>query len=51
MKINYLPSFLISFNNLNSLQTYDSAQNYIILHREVKRLSQQNPEIWNHRHI
>jgi hypothetical protein len=33
------------------LQIYDSAQNYIILHRAVQRLSQHNLKISQHRYI
>jgi hypothetical protein len=36
---------------LNSLQRYDIAQNYRILHRVVQRLSQHNLKISHHRHI
>jgi hypothetical protein len=36
---------------LNSLQRYDIAQNYTILHRVVQRLSQHNLKISHHRHI
>jgi hypothetical protein len=36
---------------LNSLKRYDIAQNYIILHRVVQRLSQHNLKISHHRHI
>jgi hypothetical protein len=36
---------------LNSLQTYDIAQNYRILHRVVQRLSQHYLKISHHRHI
>jgi hypothetical protein len=36
---------------LNSLQRYDIAQNYRILHRVVQRLSQHNLKISQHRHI
>jgi hypothetical protein len=41
----------LKFNNLNSLQIYDTAQSYRILHRVVKRLSQHNLKISHHRHI
>jgi hypothetical protein len=36
---------------LNSLQRYDIAQNYRILHRVVQRLSQHNLKISHHRHV
>jgi hypothetical protein len=36
---------------LNSLQRYDIAQNYRILHRVVQRLFQDNLKISHHRHI
>jgi hypothetical protein len=36
---------------LNSLQTYDIAQNYRILHTVVQRLSQHNLNISHHRHV
>jgi hypothetical protein len=36
---------------LNSLQRYDIAQYYRILHRVVQRLSQHNLKISHHRHI
>jgi hypothetical protein len=36
---------------LNSLQRYNTAQNYRILHRVVQRLSQHNLKISRHRHI
>jgi hypothetical protein len=36
---------------LISLQRYDIAQNYIILHRVVQRLSQHNLKISHHHHI
>jgi hypothetical protein len=36
---------------LNSLQKYDIAQNYRILHRFIQRLSQHNLKISHHRHI
>jgi hypothetical protein len=36
---------------LNSLQRYNIAQNYRILHRVVQRLSQHNLKISHHRHI
>jgi hypothetical protein len=36
---------------LNSLQSYNIAQNYRILHRVVQRLSQHNLKISHHRHI
>jgi hypothetical protein len=43
----------IRFNNseLNSWQMYAIARNYIILHRDVQRLSQQNLKISFYRHI
>jgi hypothetical protein len=45
------PTFLKLFNKLNSLQIYDTAQNYKILLRVVHRLSQHNLKFWHHRHI
>jgi hypothetical protein len=36
---------------LNSLQRYDIAQNYRILHRVVQRLSQHNLKILHYRHV
>jgi hypothetical protein len=36
---------------LNSLQRYDTAQNYRILHRVVQRLSEHNLRISHHCHI
>jgi hypothetical protein len=41
------------FNNnmINSLQIYDIAQNYRILHKVVQRLSQHNPKMSKDRHI
>jgi hypothetical protein len=43
----------IKFNNkkINSLQIYDTAQNYIILHKVVQRLAQHNLKIFKYRHI
>jgi hypothetical protein len=43
----------IKFNNrkINSLQIYDIAQNYRILHKVVQRLSQHHLKMSNHRHI
>jgi tRNA C32,U32 (ribose-2'-O)-methylase TrmJ len=43
----------IKFNNskISSLQTYDTAQNYRILHKAVQRFSQHNLKMSNHRHI
>jgi hypothetical protein len=43
----------IKFNNnkRNSLQTYDTAHNYRILHKAVQRLSQHNLKMLNRRHI
>jgi hypothetical protein len=38
-------------NNISSLQRYDIAQNYGILHEVVQRLSQHNLKMSNHRHI
>jgi hypothetical protein len=38
-------------NNINSLQRYDIAQHYKILHNVVQRLSQHSITIWNHCHI
>jgi aspartate/glutamate racemase len=38
-------------NKVNSLQTFDIAQNYRILHKVVQRLSQHNLSISNHHHI
>jgi hypothetical protein len=35
----------------SSLQSYDTAQNYNILHRVVQRLSQHNLKISHHCHI
>jgi hypothetical protein len=37
-------------NNINSLQIYDTTQNYGILHEVVQRFSQHNFKISNHRH-
>jgi hypothetical protein len=40
------------FNNkLSSLQNYDVAENYRILHKVIQRLSQHNPKILHHHHI
>jgi hypothetical protein len=41
----------LKFNKLNSLQIYDTAQSYRILHRVDKRLSQHNLKISHHPHI
>jgi hypothetical protein len=42
----------IKFNKkINSLQRYDSARNYIILHRVVQCFSQHNPNLSRRRHI
>jgi hypothetical protein len=43
--------FIHLWRKLNSLQRYDIAQNYTILHRVVQRLSQRNLKISHHRHI
>jgi hypothetical protein len=43
--------FIHLWRKLNSLQRYDIAQNYRILHRVVQRLSQHNLKISHHRHI
>jgi hypothetical protein len=42
----------IKFNNnrLNSLQSYDIAQNYTVLHRMIQRLFQHKLKILHHRH-
>jgi hypothetical protein len=42
---------LINNNKINSLQIYDTAQNYGILHKVVQRLSKHNLIIWKYRHI
>jgi hypothetical protein len=43
----------VKFNNnqINSLYEYHIAQNYIILHKVILRLSQHNLKKSNHRHI
>jgi hypothetical protein len=58
MKWNYVfiipndKSYVIFNNNkIYSLQTYDTEQNYRILHKVVQRLSQHNLKMSNHRHI
>jgi hypothetical protein len=38
-------------NKINSLQIYDTTQNYRILHKLVQHLSQHNLKILNHGHI
>jgi hypothetical protein len=38
-------------NKLKTLQRYDTAKNYIILHRVIQRLSQHNLEISHHCNI
>jgi hypothetical protein len=38
-------------NKINSLQRYDTAQNYRILHQAVQHFSQHNHKISNHHHI
>jgi hypothetical protein len=43
--------FMAKVKQLNSLQRYDTAQNYRILHSVVQRLSQHNLKISHHRHI
>jgi hypothetical protein len=51
---NFIIIFLYSIHlrrKLNSLQRYDIAQNYRILHRVVQRLSQHNHKISHFRHI
>jgi hypothetical protein len=45
------PTFLAFFNNLSSLQRYDTEQNYGILQRVVQRLPKHNLKISHHRHI
>jgi hypothetical protein len=44
-------NFIHLRRKLNSLQRYDIAQNYRILHRVVRRLSQHDLKISHHRHI
>jgi hypothetical protein len=44
-------SYIEFNNNVNSLQIYNIAQNYGILHKVVQRLSQHNLKISNHCHI
>jgi hypothetical protein len=41
----------IKFNKVNSLQIYDIAQNYSILHKVVQSLSEHNLKILIHLHI
>jgi hypothetical protein len=41
----------IKFNKVNSLQIYDIAQNYSILHKVVQSLSEHNLRILIHHHI
>jgi hypothetical protein len=51
---NFITIFLYFIHlrrKLNSLQRYDIAQNYRILHRVVQRLSQHNLKISQHHHI
>jgi hypothetical protein len=51
---NFIIIFLYFINlwrKLSSLQRYDIAQNYRILHRVVQRLSQHNLKISHHHHI
>jgi hypothetical protein len=43
--------FIHLLRKLNSLQRYNFAQNYRILHRVVQRLSQHNLKISHNRHI
>jgi hypothetical protein len=43
---------VVKFNNkFNSLQRYESAQNYISIHRAVQRLSKYNVKFLHRRHI
>jgi hypothetical protein len=48
-----IENYYIRFNKnkINGLQTCDIAQNYRIIHKAVKCLSQHNLKISNHHHI
>jgi hypothetical protein len=48
IKISYIKH---NINQINSLQMYDTAQNYKVLHRLDKRLAQNSLKISNHGHI